>query len=68
MRFPLRRPRQVQPEPSTGRIPCDRCGARALYNVAIGATGMLAFCNHHFQRHVTTFIQRGYQWERLETK
>jgi hypothetical protein len=47
---------------------CDRCGlaVEAKYRVAVGADGMLDFCNHCFQRYVTTFIQRGWKWIRLD--
>jgi hypothetical protein len=68
MKIPVRR-REPVPAITRGAteetVTCDAaCPAAAQYRVFVH-NGILTFCNHHFQRFVMTFLQRGYKWVRL---
>jgi hypothetical protein len=62
------KPPAIETIPNYSRPHCDRCGVstEAKYRVAVGKDGILDFCNHHFQRFVTKFIELGYHWINFE--
>ena len=49
---------QLVENQETGRVQCDSCSARAIYEVIL-PYGDLAFCRHHYNKNTVALTNQG---------